>query len=441
MAPAPWANKDQTRYLRGWMGDYISRQGEGKLPHFWPALHEDWFSRWPEHAALGLPLPSDRTARPLTQDELVVLGASIVMKKGRLENWFWYNRKKIGNATAPAIGPASIALRAMFKELAPKKCRAHQGIEIFQKKYAELIRVELVTAGYGEAQLKADRMRVRTRVVKALWAAASAEVVAEVEADVKREKEEIPEAELDEEKRRANRTSKTPRKFQEGIDIIDPVYSEVHKASYNVSGWVGMTICGGPNPRMGGELSMEIICFGQTLAGNDFEDSYIDFDKNVVQAFEAFLRASYTAKEQAERAFPARPAVVEGPHVTRDEGAIASEPAPKPKKPKCASKKRDQTKTAKEVLATARGVQPSDAALAAASITQSPPTLPPIPQLTVSTPPPTPVNDDFDDNDLGDTSFEMELNNMFPPTPPTPFNPWPAGMPPPPESRDRQRHR
>ncbi|KAJ6586363.1 hypothetical protein DFH09DRAFT_1308394 [Mycena vulgaris] len=379
------------------MGDYISRQGEGKLPHFWPALHEGWFSRWPEHAALGLPLPSDRTARPLTQDELVVLGASILVTKGRLENWFRYNRKKIGNATAAATGPASIALRAMFKELAPKKCRAHQGIEIFQKKYAELIRVELI-ARYGEAQSKANRMRVRTRVVKALWSAASAEVVAEVEADVKREKEEILEAELDEEKRRTNRTSKTPRKFQD-------------------------------------------ICFGQTLAGNDFEDSYIDFDKNVVQAFEAFLRASYTAKEQAERAFPARPAAADGPRVTRDEGAATSEPAPKAKKPKRASRQRDQTKAAKEVLAAARGAQPSNTTLAAASTAQSPPVLPPLTHLTFSTPPPAPVNDNFDDNDLCDTTFDMELDNISPPTSPTPFNPWPTGMPPPPRPETCQRHR
>lgn len=32
------------------------------------------------------------------------------------------------------------------------------------------------------------------------------------------------------------------------------------------------------------------ICFGETPAGNDFEQSCINFDTNVVEPFEAFLR-------------------------------------------------------------------------------------------------------------------------------------------------------
>ncbi|KAJ7692013.1 hypothetical protein B0H16DRAFT_1486581 [Mycena metata] len=49
-----------------------------------------------------------------------------------------------------------------------------------------------------------------------------------------------------------------------------------------------MTILGGPNPRMNGELTLKIICFGETPAGNDFEETCVNFNENVVEPFEGF---------------------------------------------------------------------------------------------------------------------------------------------------------
>jgi hypothetical protein len=42
------------------------------------------------------------------------------------------------------------------------------------------------------------------------------------------------------------------------IDGLDGVYCDIHKATYAATGWVGMSIFGGPNPRMGGNLTLKM---------------------------------------------------------------------------------------------------------------------------------------------------------------------------------------
>jgi hypothetical protein len=41
------------------------------------------------------------------------------------------------------------------------------------------------------------------------------------------------------------------------------------------------------------------ICHGTTPAGNDFEDSCVNFDKNVVEAFEGFLQQVFSESDGA----------------------------------------------------------------------------------------------------------------------------------------------
>jgi hypothetical protein len=127
-------------------------------------------------------------------------------------------------------------MRAMFKGRAKRRRRAHQPIEIFQKRNTDAIREKLAEEGYNElneekmaddvddwedeaqstAAARKKRMRVRTRVVQALWAEASTEERAAVEAEVEREKEEIREEELAAERQaEENPHERTPRQYQE----------------------------------------------------------------------------------------------------------------------------------------------------------------------------------------------------------------------------------
>jgi hypothetical protein len=160
----------------------------------------------------------------------------------RLDNYFRYHSKKIGNATTTApVCNFTHGMRAMFKGRVKKCRRAHQPIEIFQKRNTDTIREKLAEEGYNELneekmaddvedweneaestaaarkkRTKAERMRVRTRVVQALWAEASTEERATVEAEVEREKEEIREEELAAERQaEENPDERTPRQYQE----------------------------------------------------------------------------------------------------------------------------------------------------------------------------------------------------------------------------------
>jgi hypothetical protein len=149
---------------------------------------------------------------------------------------------KIGNATATASARNfTHGMRAMFKGHAKKCCRAHQPVEIFQKRNAAAIKEKLAEEGYNELneekmaddmdnwedeaestavvhkkRTKAERMHVRTHVVGAMWAEASPEERATVEAEVGREKEEIREEELVAERHAAEHPEEcTPRQYQE----------------------------------------------------------------------------------------------------------------------------------------------------------------------------------------------------------------------------------
>ncbi|KAJ6452848.1 hypothetical protein C8R45DRAFT_1193548 [Mycena sanguinolenta] len=94
MAPPSWATPEQTVFLESWLPIFIQRQAETKLPQFWPALQEAWFKKFPERAALGLPMPTDPNKRDLTEEEKAELSKAIAKRKGRLENWFRNHGRK-----------------------------------------------------------------------------------------------------------------------------------------------------------------------------------------------------------------------------------------------------------------------------------------------------------------------------------------------------------
>ncbi|KAJ6557422.1 hypothetical protein B0H10DRAFT_1967323 [Mycena sp. CBHHK59/15] len=208
--------------------DCATRYGGGLVP------------RVPRAAQTGPALPEGPDARQLTQDELATLGAAIQARKGQLDNWFRNQRKKIGNANGPATRVGANVFERFLKLSATKRQRAHQAIEIFQKRNPDLIKAELTKAGYdaltetnkgddeddwtdetedsAAARLKrtkSDRMRMRTRVVQGLWAEASDEEREAVGAEVLEEKRKLHEEELQREKSSAELKSTSPWELQE----------------------------------------------------------------------------------------------------------------------------------------------------------------------------------------------------------------------------------
>ncbi|KAJ7182442.1 hypothetical protein C8R43DRAFT_940597 [Mycena crocata] len=372
MAPPSWATAEQKAFLQGWMAEFIKRQAQGKLHLFWAPLQEAWFKNFPETDFLGLPSSTDRQARPLTPEEMMILGAAIMSRKAKLDNWFRYQKKKLDSKSSAPGGRTASVLTSFLKSKTTKRRRAHQPIELFQKRNGDEIAKALDEAGYNkmneekmsedvddwedeskdtkEARVKAtksERMRVRTRVVKALFAEASPEELAEIEAEIEVERAEIRQAELAVEALDASvPQSRTPWELQEFVtgEWTHGFYSDVHATTFNSAGWVGITIAGGPYPRMNGELSVKIISFGESAAGNRFEDACVDFDENVLKSFEIWLRTVYTAAERRSRALPTRP-VNHEPRLHNDHPVEVADKPKKPKRMRTKSKKTAKSPT------------------------------------------------------------------------------------------------
>ncbi|KAJ7145478.1 hypothetical protein C8R46DRAFT_1232033 [Mycena filopes] len=375
MAPKTWTTPEQHAWLTARMNQFISRQAEHKLHLFWPAMNEGYFRVWPEHVQLGLPLPTDPLARALTPEENTTLGVAVKAKKGQLENWFRYQRNKLARAGkkdnvggAPIKGSIAANIQAMFNLTHSKRTRVHQPVEIFQKRNGALIQAALTAEGYDditdeadapddftdeaagtpaavEKSAKALRMRVRTRVVAALWQEADDKEKAAVQEVIEKEKLALRTKELN-----AEGASKTTSNYQDAIDALDTVFSDIHQAVFEAAGWVGMTMLGGPNPRLpNGEMSMKIICFGETPAGHDFEQSCVNFDENVAVPFEQFAQMCFTAEQCNSRAFlTVDPTTLkDAPRLHRAEPiVVAPPPAKKGKKPKAPKNKRKQKQSA-----------------------------------------------------------------------------------------------
>ncbi|KAJ6451805.1 hypothetical protein C8R45DRAFT_1223757 [Mycena sanguinolenta] len=373
MAPPPWTTPEQREFLTAQLPLFIQRQAEGKLHLFWPPLMEAWFQKYPEHTLLNLPLPADKDGRELTPDELARLGAAIKARRSvsfqhialrmdtshtevEIENWIRNQRKKIGSAAEDAVPSTTNAMP----------------IEIFQKRNKVAIVEALTAAGYDALNVDQDpdeaddwtdefqdtpaarakrtrsaRMRMRTRVVQDMWAEASPEERAAVEAAIEEEKRALTE---EEQRAELDPQQATPEERLQAIDSLDAVFGGVHRAAYLASGWVGMSIFGGPNPRMNGDLTLKIVCFGETPSGNDFEACCMDFDKNITQPFQDFLTICFGETDTADWALPTTPEVAMDHAPVRR--IVVTHPVAEPeiaKKPKKSKSKSKSKKSKKDV--------------------------------------------------------------------------------------------
>lgn len=127
----------------------------------------------------------------------------------------------------------------MFSFAAPKKHRVHQPVEIFQRRNPQFVKLALTAAGYDaltgqpdeaddftdqstgtpdalKNSLRSQRMRLRTRVVSALWQDVNDEEKAAVMAELETEKVALRE----EEEAAENRAERTAAEYQEYVWFV-----------------------------------------------------------------------------------------------------------------------------------------------------------------------------------------------------------------------------
>ncbi|KAJ7212366.1 hypothetical protein C8J57DRAFT_1483663 [Mycena rebaudengoi] len=338
MPPRGWTNDIQLAWLKSKVTHYMEMQAQGKLHKFWPGVYEAWFHDFSEHVALNFPVPNALGDAPaLTSAQMDTLGAAIKTRKDQLQNWFRHQRVKLMRA-GPVVrrSEASMANVLFGKK---KKERRHQPIELFQKAHKSEIRAALTAAGYDaitmesstwidetdETQMKllksqnSERMRLRAKVVQALYSAA-------------------PDSE------RAMLVDEAGAEQAKG--------EKVHAAVGTMAGWSGFTVVGGPNPSYGGELSMRVlrglsVCLGVSPAGHDFRNAHPDFEAAITAPFQTFLRGVYPADVRYSRALTSKvPAENSGVDNPTSEGGSEVVPEAPAQSTKPKAKRRSKKKKA-----------------------------------------------------------------------------------------------
>ncbi|KAJ7112821.1 hypothetical protein C8R43DRAFT_1138739 [Mycena crocata] len=336
MPPNGWTTDNEFAFLWSQIPEYIKCKANGTFWKFWPVFYAEWFRRFPEEARLGFGgVTAEGDAIKLTAEQEVVAGKALEKRKQQLETWFRWHSKKV-NKPAVAQNKADYSLgNEMFKKKLPRR-RAHRPRELFQKRNKALVDDALDVEGFFEvneahrvasladladeteeeknARMKAaqaERMNMRTRVVDRLFSEASEDELRCINELIEGEQQEIAAAGNGKKKNRQEQREQdeeaaarepTPEEYQMAIDESPEVMARVHEVLAKRTGWYGITIYGGPNPRYGGGLSMKSVCFGRTLAGNDFETAHTSFDHSISKYFQAFLKRSFPTEVRRARA-------------------------------------------------------------------------------------------------------------------------------------------
>ncbi|KAJ7203721.1 hypothetical protein C8J57DRAFT_1259584 [Mycena rebaudengoi] len=360
MAPTPWATSTEAAFLHLQMPDYIQWQAEGKLHLFWGPMFEGFLWRFPEHVKLQLPSAEATDgipARALTPEERSKLAAAIKTRKKRKKI-----QEGVGADATNVENEASLASALFGKET---RTQVHQAIECFQKRQPELIRKRLELVGYNSVGMeslpdapddwanaskstgaglnkwnKSQKMQLRTRTIAVLWDEASPEERAKCKEMVEKERAELLVVEAEN-----NLKEKTPESRQRRIDELGPMLGKVLNVAQRGTGWVGMTILGGPHPRIGGELSVKILCTGETPTGNDFQFSFPKFNEVIFEGFQDFLRAVFPAEVRAAFALKNEAVVAEDVNMCApDPGNDDDTPPASQPESQAAAKPRNKTK-------------------------------------------------------------------------------------------------
>ncbi|KAJ7018990.1 hypothetical protein C8F04DRAFT_1276795 [Mycena alexandri] len=313
---------------------------------------------------------SAEAAPPMPEEDVVLLGKATTKRKKQLKSWFNNNGQKLKRSgDTISIGKqGSLAVR-LFKSLV-KKRRRLQEVEIYQKRNRDKIRkaVEYAKSKVGMSssdssssesgssesgsesdsdgsgsesdsassnsddgdapggsssnaaggrfkkkmsaskRVKLDRrgraqaMSLRRRVAQALFEKESEEekaIVRKLYLEQKGHGEDDHELNKSAEER-------TPEQIQAAIDELEGIVAEFHAAIFKMTGWVGVSVLGGPTPEEKGSITQKTFASGESPAGLTLPASLPHWD-HVLQGTGQWLkRLDYRAVRKA-RALTAKP--------------------------------------------------------------------------------------------------------------------------------------
>ncbi|KAJ6505089.1 hypothetical protein C8R45DRAFT_1069954 [Mycena sanguinolenta] len=307
-APSKW-NAEQQEFLLDQYHVFESAQRTNKLPDFWPKMEREFFKRWPEQDVLGIIVTEDdgsaEDPTTMSREDAKRLGEAEKSRKKQLASWFNNQGQKIKRQRDTVAPSKSGSLAAkLFKQLS-KKRRRLQEVEIFQKRNKRLID-DAVQAKLKKAKKNGDDssddddsssddnddssssehsstssdddnndhsdsdnegatskpkmdikrrakvMRVRRKIVQKLWKNATAAEKATVREIYTQQQAHVVEDIFDK-----PIGERTPEEIQSALDELPGIVAEFHAGIFAMTGWLGVTLLGGPTPEEGGAVTQK----------------------------------------------------------------------------------------------------------------------------------------------------------------------------------------
>ncbi|KAJ6477134.1 hypothetical protein C8R47DRAFT_1075456 [Mycena vitilis] len=148
-----------------------------------------------------------------------------------------------------------------------------------------------------DAKGRRNALKLRRKVVAKLWANASAEEK-EIVRRIYREQQPYV---ADEDLLEKAAEERTPEELQAAIDEIVAIVTEFHAGIYRMTGWLGVTILGGPTPEEGGSVTQKTFCSGESPGGLTLQASLADWD-NVMSGVGQWLKRCFPRELRKKRA-------------------------------------------------------------------------------------------------------------------------------------------
>ncbi|KAJ7149775.1 hypothetical protein C8R43DRAFT_951752 [Mycena crocata] len=319
MAPPSWATAAQLEWLHGRIGKYMESKQTGDQIDFFVKIDEEWFKLWPEEAACGLPSRASKQA--LTPEQSAVLAEALTRRKGQLRTWYRNNTNMSRKSGAAGVKTATKNEATLMEGMwqTKKRTRAPQLIELYQVRYKTRVKAALTAEGFDKIgadddwvaheneeapemlkgvlkQQRGERMAMRRAVSTRLFEAETEEVKKEIEEELRNIKAARSQGK--------EQGPLTPAMAQKSLDQVEAVTQRFHAMLFEKTGWVGVSLFGGPMPNQGGQLATTAICSGRTPAGNSFKDSHPDWKGGVSKQFGEWLKRFYTRAERDSMALP-----------------------------------------------------------------------------------------------------------------------------------------
>ncbi|TFK60483.1 hypothetical protein BDN72DRAFT_939921 [Pluteus cervinus] len=301
--PRSWTTDEQRVWLETKLPDFISARSRGRSTAYAKGVHHSFSQNWPDIEALFEErFRTEPHPLNLSTEDLVKL-QTFKKKRAAIQSWLQRNSTQRGRT-------ANRAVRALLRNSAPRRRRAYQLGEVYNKLYPEK-----VSAVYQERKVEGLSRGQRLNLIKKI----SDELL---EAETDEVKEEV---EMEQDKRRgeldalANAHNGTTADLDELTlqqyinqlpDLLSSVVGEIGKLCPE---WGFLVVASGPMPKANNATHVfdpsqithnlpSLYAGPKSVEGYSFAEAHEDFDTGLRIPFGNFVEAGIVDKVKHEEA-------------------------------------------------------------------------------------------------------------------------------------------